>query len=173
MPRRPSTRATPPQTSPRGQAARGAQPPSPLFVYAGFWLRFVSNHVTGSFRQKIEAMDVSIAEWVVLRELALQPDLAPSQLAESLGVSRGGISKTVDKMESRGFLTRRASESDLRGQLLALTDAGRRLVPIIAAEAARNEQEWFGHLAPAELDRLKATLRQLVEHHQLRNLPMV
>ena len=173
MPRRSNTRAKPTPPASSAPQASGAQPPSPFFVYAGFWLRFVSNHVSASFRLKLEAMDLSIAEWAVLRELAVQPDMAPSQLAESLGVSRGGISKTVDKMQARGYLTRRASESDLRAQLLALTDAGKRLVPIIAAEAAKNEQEWFGHLAPAELNQLKATLRRMVEHHQLRHLPLV
>src|SRR5580704_8886997 len=115
MPRRPSTRTTQAQATPRDQT--GAQTPSPFFVYAGFWLRFVSNHVSASFRLKLEAMDLSIAEWAVLRELAVQPDMAPSQLAERLGVTRGGISKTVDKMQARGYLTRRASESDLRAQL--------------------------------------------------------
>ena len=42
---------------------------SDLETHLGYWLRFVSNHVSHAFSLKLQARDVTVAEWVVLREL--------------------------------------------------------------------------------------------------------
>ncbi|MEI9903207.1 MAG: hypothetical protein WDN06_03970 [Asticcacaulis sp.] len=43
--------------------------PSHLEAHLGYWMRFVSNHVSQAFARKVEAHGVTVAEWVVLREL--------------------------------------------------------------------------------------------------------
>ena len=57
--------------------------------HLGYWLRLVSNHVSGAFAEKLAARDISVAEWVLLRELydAAQP---PSLLATLLGQRKIG-----------------------------------------------------------------------------------
>ena len=42
---------------------------SDLKQHAGFWLRFVSNHVSHAFARKLLSSGVTVAEWVVLREM--------------------------------------------------------------------------------------------------------
>ncbi|MEG2964613.1 MAG: MarR family transcriptional regulator, partial [Janthinobacterium sp.] len=42
---------------------------SELEAHLGYWLRFVSNHVSHSFQKKAEANGVTVSEWVVLREM--------------------------------------------------------------------------------------------------------
>ena len=42
-------------------------PPSALDAHLGYWLRFVSNHVSLGFSQKLAAREVTLAEWVLLR----------------------------------------------------------------------------------------------------------
>ena len=44
-------------------------PPSSLQSHVGFWLRFVSNHVSHAFKLKVETRGVTVAEWVVLRSI--------------------------------------------------------------------------------------------------------
>jgi len=144
----------------------------PLTAHLGFWLRFVSNHVSGSFRQKLAQHDVSVAEWACLRELFGCDGLAPSQLATQLGMTRGGITKIVDKLVRSGFATRSSHATDQRGQVLGLTPAGRRLVPVLAALADLNDHECFGHLPPETVQQMTRFLRDLVDHHHLRSVPL-
>ena len=40
---------------------------STLEAHVGYWLRFVSNHVSQAFRRKVEARGVSVSEWVAMR----------------------------------------------------------------------------------------------------------
>ena len=54
---------------------------SALEAHLGYWLRFVSNHVSHAFKTKVEAQGVTVAEWVVLRWLFDHASARPSQLA--------------------------------------------------------------------------------------------
>ena len=40
-----------------------------LETHLGYWLRRVSNHVSGAFARALQQRNVSVAEWVVLVEI--------------------------------------------------------------------------------------------------------
>lgn len=42
---------------------------SPLESHLGYWLRFVSNHVSSRFENVLADHDISVAEWVAMRSL--------------------------------------------------------------------------------------------------------
>jgi DNA-binding MarR family transcriptional regulator len=144
---------------------------SPLGAHLGYWLRFVSNQVSHGFSLKLAARDVTVAEWVVLRELFDRDVMVPSALAEALGMTRGAVSKLVDRLEAKGLVRRRENEADRRFQALALTESGRTLVPVLAALADRNDAEFFGHLPAAERAAVETLLKEIVRRHGLRTVP--
>jgi DNA-binding MarR family transcriptional regulator len=143
----------------------------PLTSHLGFWLRFVSNHVSGAFRQKLAKHDIAVAEWALMREL-YENEQPPSEIALCLGMTRGGVTKLTDKLVARDLVVRTVSKADQRRQSLSLSSAGRRLVPQLAALADLNEREFFGHLPKATVQRLTEHMRALVEHHNLRSVPV-
>ncbi|MET0389509.1 MAG: MarR family transcriptional regulator [Polyangiales bacterium] len=145
---------------------------SALTAHLGYWMRQVSNHVSHAFARKLEGEGVTVAEWVVLRELYDVPLLAPSSLAERIGVTRGAITKLADRLIAKALITRAADGADGRAQRLALTPLGRKLVPKLAGLADLNEAELFGHLAPRDREQLARVLREFVAHHQLETAPI-
>ena len=144
---------------------------SDLETHLGYWLRFVSNHVSHAFSLKLQARDVTVAEWVVLRDLFDGDGVPPSLLADRLGMTRGAISKLADRLVAKELVERTASTEDRRQQTLALTAAGRKLVPALSALADRNDAEFFGHLKPAERAALEKTLKDIVRRHGLKTIP--
>jgi DNA-binding MarR family transcriptional regulator len=72
--------------------------------------------------------------WAVRREPGRQVRMA--ELADGLTLSRGGVTKLVDRLGSAGLLRRERAEDDGRGFYAALTDAGeemlRRMWPVYA-----------------------------------------
>ena len=144
---------------------------SDLETHLGYWLRFVSNHVSHAFSLKLQARDVTGAEWVMLRELFDGDGTSPSALADRLGMTRGAISKLADRLVAKNLIARTASSEDRRQQTLSLTVAGRKLVPALSALADRNDAEFFGHLDPAERAALKEILRDIVRRHDLKTIP--
>jgi len=58
---------------------------------------------------------------------AAEPLIA-RRLAERLGLSRAGVSKTLAKLERRGFIARTPSPADRRVALVTVTEAGAKAV---------------------------------------------
>lgn len=145
---------------------------SPLDAHLGYWLRYVSNQVSHAFSLKLAARGVTVAEWVALRELYDHAPLAPSVLAERLGMTRGAISKLAERLAGKALLTRAAGDGDGRLQSLTLTRAGRELVPELAALADRNDDEFFGDLDPAERAVIAAAMKRIVARLGLRGVPV-
>jgi DNA-binding MarR family transcriptional regulator len=145
---------------------------TPLEGHLGYWLRFVSNHVSHAFSLKLQGRDVTVAEWVVMRELFERESVAPSEIAERIGMTRGAVSKLVDRLEAKSLVTRSAGREDRRYQALALTQAGRALVPQLAALADQNDAEFFGHLDPAARAQIEQAMKEIVRRRGLRAMPV-
>ena len=144
---------------------------SGLEEHAGYWLRFVSNHVSQAFARKLLASGVTAAEWVLMREMYDAESMAPSLLAETTGLSRGAVSKLVDRLFQKKLLTRVERDDDRRFQSIALTETAREMVPKLAALADENDAEFFSVLTPRERQMLMDTLKKLVEANRLTKIP--
>ena len=144
---------------------------SDLKKHVGFWLRFVSNHVSHAFARKLHASGVTVAEWVVMREMFDDQETSPGLLAERIGMTRGGVSKLVDRLVGKKLITRTDRADDRRFQSIALTAAGRRLVPQLATLADQNDEEFFGPLSDRERIALLSSMKKLVQAHGLETLP--
>ena len=145
--------------------------PSPLEAHLGFWLRFMSNHVSSRFRLLMEDKGVTVTEWVALRTLWAQDGTTHAELIQALGMTKGAASKLMSRLEDKGLAERQRVDGRAREQSLVLTAAGQALVPELAALADANETHFFGHLSAAERDALTQAMKGLVLHHQLKELP--
>lgn len=145
---------------------------SGLEDHAGYWLRFVSNHVSQAFTRKVEAQGVTVAEWVLLREMFEAGAANPSQLADSLGMTRGAVSKLVERLCRKKLAVRSSSDRDGRSHTVALTEAGTKLVPVLARLADKNDREHFGHLSTPQKTRLVGMLRDIVQRQGWKGTPV-
>jgi DNA-binding MarR family transcriptional regulator len=83
---------------------------------------------------------------------------APGELAAFTMVTTGAMTKRIDRLERDGLVTRRCSQSDGRGRVIALTTAGRRLIDQAFTEHMRNERRLLDQLTPVEAARLESLL---------------
>lgn len=149
-----------------------AHPPSELKTHLGYWMRFVSNHVSYAFARKLEGRDVTAAEWVVLRQLYDVETAPPSRIAERIGMTRGAITKLADRLIAKALLVRKADLLDGRAQTLALTNKGHRLVPELAGLADQNDAEFFDHLTASDREALERILKGIVSRFGLKTIPI-
>ncbi|MQY26190.1 MarR family winged helix-turn-helix transcriptional regulator [Nocardia aurantia] len=96
-------------------------------------------------------------------------ELNPSVLADTLMLSRAGMTSRLDRLESAGLVRRIADAGDRRAVRVALTAAGRERIDIVVAAHTRNETALLSVLSAPdrrELDRLaRILLRSLEERH--------
>jgi DNA-binding MarR family transcriptional regulator len=148
------------------------RPASNLTSHLGYWLRHVSNHVSHAFARKLESRDVTVAEWVVMRELYGADALAPSRLANKLSLTRGAISKLAERLIAKGLAIRASHVSDGRAHTLALTTKGRSLIPKLAVLADQNDAEFFDHLTSQERATVERVLKEIVKIRGLKAIPI-
>jgi len=145
---------------------------SALESHLGFWLRFVSNQVSSCFESQLATYGISVTEWVAMRALYGRLDVTHAELIDALGMTKGAASKIISKLESKGLAKRNQAKDSLREQALCLSDEGNRLVPKLAALADENDARFFGHLPDSQRQSLLVLLKELVAHHQLKQVPI-
>jgi DNA-binding MarR family transcriptional regulator len=150
---------------------RNAQHVLQLKSHLGYWLRHVSNAVSGAFARTLQEKQTSVAEWALLRELHERGQTAPGELADSLGLTRGAVSKIVAKLDAKGWIQTEAKEGDRRFRLLSLTRAGRRNLPVLAEIADQNDARYFDCLSAREKSTLRELLIKLADHNQIHGVP--
>ncbi len=149
-----------------------SQAPSDLESHLGYWLRMVSNAVSQGFARKLERQSVTVAEWVFLRMLWNANAIAPSHLADRIGMTKGAISKLAERLVDKDLIERAANADDGRAQTLSLKPAGRKAVPRLAALADANDAEFFAALSAGERQQLRRLLRKLASAHDLASTPI-
>lgn len=152
-------------------ATQNTQTPAALDAHLGFWLRFLSNHVSLRFQKLLEQEGVSVTEWVALRTLWDQAQTSHASLIQALGMTKGATSKVMSRLEEKGLAKRHLADGRTREQSLSLTDKGKTLVPTLAYLADVNDEHFFAHLRSGERKVLMHTLQALVRYHALKELP--
>lgn len=133
----------------------------------------VSNHVSFAFARKLESSGVTVAEWVVLREMyGCNDTIAPSHVAGLTGLTRGAVSKLVDRLLEKKLVTRTESTTDRRYQEIQLTREAKNLVPKLAALADENDSQFFAGLTVTEKKTLTQLLQKVAEKNGLSKLPI-
>ncbi len=146
---------------------------SHLKSHIGYWLRIVSNAVSHSFAKKLAATDVTVAEWVILREMYSGDETtSPSVVADMTGLTRGAVSKLIERLLQKGLVTRAEASGDRRYQEIRLTSAAKKLVPRLASIADENDGSFFSVLTTSERSALKSILVKMAESHQLNTNPI-
>ncbi|MCO5142346.1 MAG: MarR family transcriptional regulator [Oligoflexia bacterium] len=136
-------------------------------------MRMISNSVSYSFARKLNASGVTVAEWVILREMYGSGDkTSPSTVAEISGLTRGAVSKLITRLLEKNLVHRRECSEDRRYQEIELTKNGKSLVPKLSLLADRNDEEFFSGLSNKERNQLIVLLKKLAQIHQLKNLPI-
>lgn len=146
---------------------------SALRSHIGYRMRIVSNAVSHSFSRKLAVHEVTVAEWVVLREMYSSDDsTSPSKIAEITGLTRGAISKLIDRLLQKGFVTRTESSEDRRYQEIKLTASAVKLVPKLASIADENDESFFSVLSKADRKVLMDILLKVAELNKLNSNPI-
>jgi DNA-binding MarR family transcriptional regulator len=107
---------------------------------------------------------VSLAEFDVLLQLSEAPErrMRMADLAEAVLLTRSGMSRLVDRLESRGFVERARCPSDARGLNASLTDAGaERLAEAAVTHLAALRARFTDRLSAEDVARLESIWEQL------------
>ena len=112
----------------------------------------------GVLRKTFLDSPYSLGEARVLYEIAINHSPTASEIARSLDLDAGYLSRVLRDFERRGLIRKRASPNDGRQSHLTLTPRGRKSFMPLDARSQRDTAAMLGKLAPAEQARLIAAM---------------
>jgi DNA-binding MarR family transcriptional regulator len=131
------------------------------------WLALARAHaaITGRMQEALTAAGMPPLPWFeVLATISEAPEqrLKMGELAEALVITRGGLTKLVDRLIKAGLLERTFCETDRRVSYATLLPAGAALLeemrPVVSGEL---DVAFDGNLSDGEADVLRETLERL------------
>lgn len=87
----------------------------------------------------------------------------PARLATRLHVSRQSMTGLLDRLESAGFVSRGAHESDRRRKVIRLTSEGLRFVRMLASQTMRRDAELIAMFPQREVADTLGTMERLCD----------
>jgi DNA-binding MarR family transcriptional regulator len=88
--------------------------------------------------------------------------IRPTDLAAASTLTKSGLTRAVDRLESEGLIERRVCPSDGRGQLVALTAKGRQKLRRAAPEFFRSIARHFAdHLTDRETEAIATAFERI------------
>jgi DNA-binding MarR family transcriptional regulator len=136
-------------------------------------LRVVFSSAKKHFYEVETRCGVSGAQLWTLIELQENSGLRVSDLAQLLSIRNSTASNMLDKLELRGLIRRERNDKDQRVVRLFLTPEGSRVVEMAPKPARGVVPDALSHIALPMLDRLDASLGELISHLKIKDAQAV
>jgi len=129
----------------------------------GFLIHDVSRLRRVAVDRALKPLGITRAQWWVMAFLSRRDGMTQTALAADLDLTKVAIGGLLDRMESAGFIERRADKLDGRARRVYLTRAGAKTVGAIRLSVETVELEILNRVSDPQLEQAAETLRTLKE----------
>ena len=132
----------------------------------GYLMRRVLNAVGQAMELQLEPSGLTNAQWVPLFKLLMGRASTVAALAGECHLDAGAMTRTLDRLETKGLCRRVRSLEDRRVVNIELTDAGREAAKDIPAALSRVQNAHLAGFSVAEFETLKGFLHRILDNAQ-------
>lgn len=127
----------------------------------GFLIHDVSRLRRIVVDRALKPLGITRSQWWVLAFLSRRDGMKQTALAADLDLTKVAIGGLLDRMETAGFVERRADSADGRARRVFLTRQGTKMVAIIRQNVERVEFEILSRVAEEDLASAAEILHQI------------
>ena len=110
--------------------------------------------------------DITIDQWLVLKTLQDNPDTTLAQVGKDVFKDVASITRIVQLLESKGFVSRSAHPADKRRATLGLTRLGRSTVKALQPVVTANRRHALNGVRTADMKRAAVVFSAIVGNCQ-------
>lgn len=128
----------------------------------GLLMRKVAGSISRNINARMEAQGLTQVQWGPMFLIQIGRCHTAAEVAREVGLDTGTVTRTLDRLEDKGFLRRVRSTDDRRIVNLELTDEGRSAiedVPVAISDVLNTHLAGFTH---AEHDQLRDLLLRML-----------
>lgn len=128
----------------------------------GLTLIQARNMITAEMDAALKDLDISSQQMGIVLSLSRGGAAAPFELSKLLGIDSGLMTRTLDKLETKGLLERSRSVDDRRVVNLTLTEKGEALAALIPGIAPQVLNARLKKFTRAEFEELRRLLHKFI-----------
>jgi DNA-binding MarR family transcriptional regulator len=136
---------------------------SALVRHTGYLLSRMGWFASRRFSERLQSLGLTPRMWGALNVIDAESPVSQHQLGRAIGMDPSSMVGTIDELEGRGLVERRANPSDRRAHALYMTDTGRETLHAGRRLAKLAQEELLAPLSGAERDQLHDLLLRLAE----------
>ena len=127
-------------------------------------MRRILNMVAMQVENELEPSGLTNAQWVPLLKLYMGSASTVAELARECQLDAGGMTRLLDRLETKGLVRRIRSSEDRRVVNLELTDEGRAAAKEIPAILCGVQNEHMRGFSMEEWQLLRSLLRRVLDN---------
>lgn len=129
----------------------------------GYLFRRMQQIAVSIFVEECKDFDLTPVQYAALVAIRTHPGIDATRLSLVIAFDRSTLGSVIERLEAKGFITRRPGTTDRRVKSLHLTQAGRSILQKVMAAVDRAQERMLAPLEPAERNTLVALLVRLVD----------
>ena len=133
-----------------------------LYAMPGHLIRRSQQIAVAVFMEETAGFGITPVQYAALVAIREQPALDATRLSQLIAFDRSTIGSVLERLESKGLITRESGREDKRTKRLGITRRGATLLDRIGAAVERAQERMLERLTPAERHQLMALLTKLV-----------
>jgi MarR family transcriptional regulator, transcriptional regulator for hemolysin len=146
--------------------------------FIGYLVSDVARLMRTVFDRRVRHLGVTRAQWLALTRLDRRPGASQSDVAEMLEIEKATAGRLIDRLETNGWVERRADPNDRRINRIYLSNTAELLLQSLWPIAAETNNEAMGDLTDEErsvltdlLGRMKLRLQDVADLSQIDENP--
>lgn len=113
------------------------------------------------FDRRVRRLGLTRAQWLVLTRLHRRPGASQSELADMMEVEKASAGRMIDRLETKGWVVRRAQTGDRRVNRIYLTPEAERVHRRMWRVAEATVEDALSGLTPAQAAQLGRLLARV------------
>lgn len=127
----------------------------------GFLISDVSRLLRRNFNRRVQAMGLTQTQWRAIAQLSRNEGINQAGLADALDVQPISLARLIDRMETAGWVERRADPRDRRASQLFLTPKSQPILDEMWERAAETMEEALKGLSADQRRQIIERLQQM------------
>ena len=145
--------------------------PSLAEIGLNHFLPYLLNRIAATWNTdragELRAFDLTTPQMRTLAVLGINSGLTINELSALAVTEQSTMSRTLDTLEARGFVSRRPRASDLRVREVEITAAGREAFDAFWPVMFRHYGQMFRGIGEGEFSKFVATLQKVLRNNRL------
>ena len=113
---------------------------------------------------KAQGIDITIDQWLILKTIHDHPELSQREIALMVFKDHASITRMIELLVKRSYITRSFHEEDRRRFILQLTDQGKKIYKKLIPIVSSNRKNALEGLSLKEVENLHHSLSKIIDN---------